>query len=232
MIVSFVGVIILAFFLYQSCGKEKAASAAYNNIKDTLQYVLDDTARVHGEARRLKYENDDLDRHISDLVADLQLTRGALIDESDKVLWLSSEVKKAKANKDTARYIEKCDSLADEYAELNNYVNDLIGVHERVNAVVMERIKKSDSLSKHWESAYIQCKNAVVVAVTELPKIEPKGKMYIDITGMTGPVTAVGGGFGYMDKNGRMISGDVLISGHGPIYQLRLSAPLSLKRKN
>jgi uncharacterized phage protein (TIGR02220 family) len=59
---------------------------------------------------------------VADLVADRDLIQGALIDESDERKRLAAEVKKAKSNKDTVKYFEKCDSLANVIEEKNKNI--------------------------------------------------------------------------------------------------------------
>lgn len=223
---------VFVFLWIRGYKEGEDAAIAYKAIQDTLQSVLDDTARVHGEARRLKHENADRDLHIADLVADLQATRGALIDESDKASRLSFEVKKAKANKDTVRYYEKCDSLADQNRIKNNHIIDLVKKYGLQENAYQERIRNADSLSKHLEFSYDSCKNAVKFAKTELPKIKPKGRVCAVVTGVVdGGILGIGGGFTYISPNSILIGVKGYATNLGSLYTVEFGVPLNFKRK-
>lgn len=228
-----IGIAVLLVFLIRSCGNEKSASIAYNKIRDTLQSVLDDTARINGENRRLLYEAADMDLHVSDLVADLTMTKGALIDESNKSIELARRLKGRPiiTHRDTLLYMDGCDSLSEAVITQGFQIKYLKRLSDSLEYYHVQVENNLKAQRDNFKFGYDSCKNAVRGAVTELPKLEPKSKVYFDITGMAGAITAFGGGLGYMDANGRIINADVLVSGHGNIYQLRLATPLNFKRK-
>jgi hypothetical protein len=226
-----VAAIVIIFFMYQGCQKSKNTQLAYDQIRDSLQKIINDTARMQGEARRLKYENADLDLHIADLVADLQMTKGALIDEGDKRQRLSNEVKAAKAKRDTISYFEKCDSLADENIFLRDALLHNDSVVKKILSLTDQRIKKSDSLANSWKLAYDECIRITEFVASELPKVKPKSKLYIDGAAMTGYVNAIGGGLSLVDTKGNKFAVKYMLTNVKPIYQVEYGRLLSFKRK-
>lgn len=230
LVISFTGIIILAFSLLRSCGEEQSASVAYNKIKDTLQSVLDDTARVYGENRRLRYEAADMDLHVADLVADLNTTKGALIEESDEKRRLAAEVKKAKMNKDTPAYYLHCDSLAKAYDRQNEYMLEVFSQFDQINNARKEQIRNLEKQRDLFERAYDSCKNAVVAAVSELPKLRPAGKWYIDIAAMAGPFGGVGGGITHIDKKETKYTANGMATRYGPAVFGSVGLPIGRKK--
>lgn len=232
---SVVVIVVIALLWWNGCQKGKEAidsKLAYNLIKDTLQSVLDDTARIYGENRRLRYEANDLDLHIADLVADLQMTKGALIDKSDIADRLAREVKKAKANKDTSTQLEKCDSLADAVFVQRNQINQMLVVDARKDSLHTLKIKNLEAQRDNFERGYDSCKNAVKFASAELPKIEPTGKVYITGGGLlNGPVFGGTGGFTHISKKNRLIAGKAMYTNYGWGGLIELGLPLNFKRK-
>lgn len=222
-----IAVIFLIFFAYQGCQKSKNTQLAYNEIKDSLKKVLADTARIQEKNRMLEYENKDLDLHIADLVADLQLTKGALIDESDKTLRLSNEVKKAKATHDTVKYYLHCDSLAEENSNLRNWLEEGWAYETKRDSLQDAQLKNMQTQRDNFESAYNDCKKAVKFTVAELPQIKPKGRMIANVGGIiSGPIWGVGGGLQYIFENGLSIRADVMATNHGLISIGSIGVPL------
>lgn len=222
---------IIAFLIFKNCKNTQPSNDAYAKVMKRVNTFLQDSARIVEENKRLKHEVAQSELLVADLVADRDLMQGGLIDKSDESARLSKEVMKLRADKDTIHLIEKCDSLATVAGSLNIEIKALKQKNNDLEAAHANQVKALQKQSDLWHQSYQDCKSVVVDIKTELPNLKPKGKIYIDITAMTGLLTAAGGGLGYMDKNGRMISADVLISGLGPIYQLSVSVPLSLKRK-
>lgn len=232
-----VGVVVIIFLLWKGCQNSKSANESYKAIKDTLQSVLDDTARVQGEARRLKHENADLDLHIADLVADLQTTRGVLIDESDKAKNLALRLKEAKANmlithRDTIEYIDGCDSLAEINLWLNSVYNTEKWKSNQLDSLYTKILQNKDSITAIWQKAYNECIRAAEFAVAELPKIKPTGQWFGTGGGfVSGPIFGATGGITHITKKQLLISGKGMLTNRGAGGMIEVGVPLNFKRK-
>jgi hypothetical protein len=223
--------IVIILLVWNGCRQSKNMDIKYALIKDTLQSVIADTARINAEAKRLSRQVGDLEADLADVVADREVMHGALIDESDKSVRLARELKAAKAKKDTTKYHEKCDSLADEMFSLKIYIEDQERFQRGVDSAYTALLGAERRLKDLYYFSYDSCKKAAVVANTELPAIKPRGKWYIDAAAITGPVTGAGGGLSYIDTKGNKFGAKAYATNAGPLYQAEYGRLLSLKRK-
>lgn len=222
----------LLFFLVRSCGREQEAGIAYNAIRDTLQSVLDDTARVNAEARRLRHEKEDIDLKLADAIAEKDLWQDASMENAEKAKRLSLEVQKAKTQKDTPAYYKNCDELAQTNLILEGQLQEQMDASQVAASFYVASLKLMDSTAKRWEDAYRKCLKPVEFVAAELPKLEPKGKWYVDIAGMSGgAIIGAGGGLTYVDKNDRMYTVDVLGTNYKPVVLGKVGVPLLGRRK-
>ncbi len=223
--------IVIILLVWNGCRQSKNMDAKYALIKDTLQSVIDDTARINAEAKRLSKQVGDLEVDLADVVADREVMHGALIDESDKSVRLARELKAAKAKKDTAKYHEKCDSLADEMFSLKIYIEDQERFQRGVDSAYTALLAAERKLKDLYYFSYDSCKRAAVSASVALPAIKPRGKWYVDGAAMTGHVSGIGGGASYMDTKGNRFGGKMLATTVGELYMVEYGRLLSLKRK-
>lgn len=223
---------IVVFLLIRGCNNQRAANEAYNAIKDTLQSVLADTARTNAIARSLRAENADLDLNIADLVEDLQLTKGALIDESDRADKLAVAYKRARAEKDTVQMLSNCDSLANQHWILlaRQWKEDSIDTE--LHNAFRASIKNLTAQSDNFEKSYKKCLAAVTFASGELPKLEPRGQWFLTGGGfMAGPVFGGTGGFTHVTKKSLLLSAEGMLTNYGPGAMAKVGLLLGAKRR-
>lgn len=231
MIVGGLIIAVLIFYLIRGCQNEKAANIAYDRIEEALKNTLKQDKRIRDSAENLEKEKAALDSTVADLIADRDMMQAALIDDSDKIKRLSNEVKKAKASRDTARYIEKCDSLAEESAKKDEFLKK---AWEQVARVDNARILQINNLTQQrdlWRKGYDSCINAVKKVDSLLPQIKPRRKLYIDGAVKFGAITGAGGGLSYIDKKGNKFSGKAYATNVGPVYEAGYGRLLGFKRK-
>lgn len=230
-----IGIVLLAivviFLVWKGCQQSKNAAAKYALIKDTLQSVIDDTARINAEAKKMSQQIGDLELDLADVVADREVMQGALIDKSDKADRLASELKAAKAKKDTVKYFEKCDSLADEVTGLRTYLEDQARFQRGVDSAYTALLAKERSLRDLYRFSYDSCKKAAIAANTALPAIKPRGKWYIDGAAVTGFITGAGGGVSHTDTKGNHFGAKFIPTTTKPLYMVEYGRLLSFKRK-
>lgn len=223
---------VFIFALSRGCANENKSAIAYKAIRDSLQKVLDDTARVNAEARRLRHEKEDIDLKLADAIAEKDLWQDASMENAEKAKRLALEVQKAKSQKDTPAYYKNCDELAQTNLILEGQLQEQMDASQVAGSFYAASLKIMDSTAKRWEDAYRKCLKPVEFVAAELPKLEPKGKWYVDIAGMSGgAIIGAGGGLTYVDKNDRMYTVDVLGTNYKPVVLGKVGVPLLGRRK-
>jgi hypothetical protein len=224
-------IIAFIFFQYQGCQKSKNAQLAYKKIEDSLRNEVNAKKGVLERNAVLEKEKSELEQDNAGLVADNELAKGALIEESDKISRLVNEVRKAKGNKDIITQLAKCDSLTEEVGYLQKHIGQMLVIDSRKDSLHKAQLRNLQSQKDNFETAYNNCIRAAEFAVTELPKIKPKSKLYIDGAAMTGYVNGLGGGLSLIDTKGNRFAAKYMLTNVKPIYMVEYGRLLSFKRK-
>lgn len=233
LIISFVGIVILAFVLLKKCGSEKAASIAYDNIKNRLNAVLDDSAKAKQESEAMKKDIQQLDTALADSKANEDLMHSALVEKSNKADRLERQLQKAKLDKDTVTIMAMADTCCAENSLWKIKVNALVAGQKLTDSLYKLIVKKADSLGRHWERKYDSCLSAVLFSSTELPKLEPKGQWFGTGGGfVSGPVFGATGGITHITKKQLLISAKGVLTNYGPGGMVEVGMPFNIfKRK-
>jgi hypothetical protein len=224
-------VIILALLLWNGCQKAKNDQLAYEAVKERLDAAIKDTARVNSELAKERKNSRELEFSVADLQSRYVISTRALQDEARVSERLRLKIRNAKVNNDTASYVDNCDSLVEASEQSERHRLAALRQAAMIDSIRIEQIKGKNREIKILQGGYDSCMSAIIFTNNTLPQLKPTSKVYFDITGMVGAVPAIGAGLGFMTKDGKMISVDVLYSAHGSIYQLRASSPLSFKKR-
>lgn len=232
MIVGFISAAIIVFVLLSKCNGEKSASIAYNNIKDRLQKVLDDSAKAKEIAKAKEEDIRQLELALADAVDSKQVMNDVLRDEFNRSAALEKQLRKAKADKDTIEIVKLADSCCSANSFLREKYNASISGQKLTDSLYRLRVKKADSLATHWHMEYTKCFSAVEFSAGELPKIKPKGKVCAVVTGVVdGGILGIGGGFTYISPHSILVGVKGYATNVGPLYTVEFGVPLNFKRK-
>lgn len=226
-----IGAAIIIFLSIRGCQIERAATAAYDQIENVLKNTLAQDKKIRDSSKNLEKEKAALDSTVADLIADRDMLQGALIDDADKMKRLAAEVKSAKANRDTVRYIEKCDSLAEESIKKDEFLKKAWAQVAKVDGTRLAQIENMRRQRDLWRRGYDSCMGAVNKVDSLLPQIKPRGKVYIDGAVKFGSITGAGGGLSYVDNKGNKFSAKAYATNVGPVYEAGYGRLLSFKRK-
>lgn len=231
LIISFAGAVVLAFILFNKCGSEKAASIAYDKIKDTLQKIISKEASVRAEAKSWKDGYDKQELLIADLVADRDMMQGALIDKTDEAERLSVKLKNAKVNNDTPSFYLHCDSISIAFAIQTKWVENLRMKNEQIEALRIDQTNKLKGERDLWEKNYNECLGAVKSVDTLIVQLKPKAQFFV-IAGafVYGPINGISGGIQYKTANGIVIGGKGVFSNYGAGVLIEFGVPLNFRR--
>jgi hypothetical protein len=223
--------IVIIFLSIRGCQNERAAVSAYRKAQDTIRALIADTSRIYAIARSYKAEGDDMKLRYAEVNAEKELFQVALISESNKSDRLLVAVEKAKADKDTVTLVKYIDTLSATNRLLSNRVQQLVSLQKKSDSIQNRRLQIADSLASHWELSYRGCIRAAEFVATELPKIKPSGKLYIDGAVKVGAIAGVGGGFSYIDAKGNKFSTNISFTNVGNVYEFGYGRLLSFNRK-
>lgn len=226
-----IGSAIIIFLSIRGCQKERAATAAYDQIEGALKNMLAQDKKIRDSSKNLEKENASLESTVADLIADRDMLQGALIDDADKMKRLSAEVKAAKAIRDTVRYFEKCDSLAEESQKKDEFLKKAWGQVAKVDSARLAQIENMKKQRDLWHRGYDSCMSAVNKVDSLLPQIKPRRKLYIDGAVKFGSITGAGGGLSYADNKGNKFSAKAYATNVGPVYEAGYGRLLSFKRR-
>ncbi len=224
--------IIIILLIWRGCANSDRSLVVYESINERLQKVINDSAELNKQLQQKISDYQKLDLSYSELTADYVITHAALVSESEKANRLANQVKKAKVDNDTAKYIASCDSLAEESIKKDSNLQIAWRQATLIDSTHKEQIKNLTNQIYILKKGYDSCLSAVVYVKEELPALKPQSKLYINVTGVIdGGIFGVGGGFTLKTKKELMIGGRVMATNMGAIYLLDIGVPLSLKRR-
>lgn len=223
--------IVIALLLWRQCENKLGANERIQLLQDSLQKAIADTSRIYAIARGYKTQAEDMGLRYAEADADKRLLQKELIVKSDEADRLHIAVAKAKVEKDTIKLLTYIDTLSLSNKLLSLRVRQLITAQQKSDSIQNRRLEISDSLANHWGNSYKGCVQTLEFVAGELPKIKPKGKLYIDGAVKFGAVTGAGGGLSYADNKGNKFSAKAYSTNVGAVYEAGYGRVLSFKRK-
>jgi hypothetical protein len=196
-----VGFLILALITFRGCDRSPSHKEDVREVKalqDKLKITEDDKA---ADSTRLVRRGDSLQTSLLDLQNKQDVIKRELAVTKSRVQTLASANERAKTSRDTARYIETCDSLKD-LAMLQGEILDMYQFNDSARtANYEEQLSAKDSLLANRAALIVQLRNtnnetygALMQVNTDYNKVSRKLKRERTLSRVLAAGLAIAGG--------------------------------------